>query len=85
MLDGMASGDALNLLLIIDKEMMRKMYRLSPHYGILSLQEPSKVSGCVGMPKPVVSTIDNWLKKGPKVPVKPEYMEWHVERVCMLY
>ncbi len=72
MLDGMASGDALNLLLIIDKEMMRKMYRLSPHYGILSLQEPSKVSGCVGMPKPVVSTIDNWLKKGPKVPVKPE-------------
>lgn len=51
---------------------MRKMYRLSPHYGILSLQEPSKVSGCVGMPKPVVSTIDNWLKKGPKVPVKPE-------------
>lgn len=67
MLDGMASGDALNLLLIIDKEMMRKTYRLSPHYGILSLQEPSKVSGCVGMPKPVVSTIDNWLKKGPKV------------------
>ncbi len=67
MLDGMASGDALNILLITDKEMMRKMYRLSPHYGILSLQEPSKVSGCVGMPKPVVSTIDNWLKKGPKV------------------
>tara|TARA_Y100000310_G_scaffold335183_1_gene416587 strand:- start:1065 stop:2624 length:1560 start_codon:yes stop_codon:yes gene_type:complete len=61
-------GDALNILLITDKEMMRKMYRLSPHYGILSLQEPSKVSGCVGMPKPVVSTIDNWLKKGPKVP-----------------
>ena len=57
-------GDTLNGVIILDKKMYKDVYMLSPHYGVLSLQKPLQVGSNVGMAKPVISTIDNWLMEG---------------------
>lgn len=54
-------GDAINFMLHLDNEMAEALYPLSPHMSVFDLREPRKVSSNLSMPKPVVSTIANWM------------------------
>jgi len=56
-------GDALNVILILDKDMYDKLQRLSPHLGVLDLMAPRTISNNVKLPGPVVSTIADWLSR----------------------
>jgi len=54
---------ALNVILILDKDMYDKLQRLAPHLGVLDLMAPRTISNNVKLPGPVVSTIADWLSR----------------------
>lgn len=47
--------------LTVDNEMTRMMRPLESHNNVYVLDKPWEVSKNISMPKPVVSTISNWL------------------------
>ena len=53
--------DAINFSLAIDNYVAGAYKNLEPHKSVFSLDEPYKVSGNLSMPKPVISTISNFL------------------------
>lgn len=54
-------GDEMNLMLVLDMSMHRRLERLSPNLYALDLGAPGKLSGNLQLPGPVVNTISNWL------------------------
>jgi hypothetical protein len=55
-------GDALNLSIAIDNEMADHWKALAPHRNVFVLNEPRKISDNIAIPKPVVSTMANWIR-----------------------
>lgn len=54
-------GDALNCSIAIDNMMGDFWYPLAPEFNIFQLDIPDKISSNIGMPKPVISAISQWL------------------------
>lgn len=52
---------ALNLVIALDNEMSDMWYSLAPHNNIFTLTQPKEISGNIAIPKPVLSTMSNWL------------------------
>lgn len=59
-------GDALNGILILDTVMRRGLERLAPHFGVMDMHTPWKLSGDIALPGPTLSTTDHWLSTAPK-------------------
>lgn len=56
-------GDEMNLGLILDEYQFLLLDRLAPEYSVFDLQEARTISGINATPKPVISTIANWLNR----------------------
>ena len=54
-------GDAVNVSIALDHFMSEKWYPLEPMFNIMQLTKPGEISGNIGIPKPIVSTISSWL------------------------
>ena len=54
-------GDALNLCLSLDKHVSDGWYPIAPMFNVFELDKPYKVSGNVGIPKPVIASTSAWL------------------------
>lgn len=57
-------GDALNFMLSLDNFMADAWYPLEPHFTIMEFTDPFENSGNMAKPKPVISSISNWMNKG---------------------
>lgn len=55
-------GDEMNLTLPLTKTISDSLENFSPHHNILSLQSPNSFSNVLSYPKPIISTIYNWLR-----------------------
>lgn len=55
-------GDALNFMLSLDNYMADAWYPLEPHFTVMEFTDPYESSGNTASPKPVVSSISNWLE-----------------------
>ncbi len=55
-------GDALNLMAVLDMRIWEDVRRLEPHTGALDLNRVWKLSGDMGLPLPVRSTINEYLR-----------------------
>lgn len=53
--------DALNLCLSLDKHVSDGWYPIAPMFNVFELDKPYKVSGNVGIPKPVIASTSAWL------------------------
>ena len=53
--------DALNLCLSLDSVCAEGWYPLAPQFNVFELDKPFKVSGNVGIPKPVIASTSAWL------------------------
>lgn len=60
-MDNRFDGDAINFSLAIDNYVAGAYKNLEPHKSVFSLDEPFKVSDNLAIPKPVISTISNFL------------------------
>jgi hypothetical protein len=56
----------MNLTLCLDNDTADQAEPLAPHKNILDIHNPRKLSGIAAIPKPVVSTISNWLHSDEK-------------------
>ncbi len=54
-------GDALNLLLPVDRDMRSRLERLAPHFGVMDLDKPWQISSDVRYPGAVARLVSNWL------------------------
>lgn len=54
-------GDEMNLSLVLDEFMDKKTDRLQPHNSVFTMARPMKIGGFLSIPKPLISTISNWL------------------------
>lgn len=54
-------GDEMNLLVLPDMAMYRPFSRLAPSFGVMDTGEPGKMSGNIGIPGPIISTISSWM------------------------
>jgi len=55
------SKDQMNLTLAFDEVTADRWEALDPHFNVLELDKPYKVSGNVSIYKPMVTMISNWL------------------------
>lgn len=53
--------DQLNLFLPMDNELAEELKNLSPHKSSFSLNAPKELSNAMTIPKPVISTMANWI------------------------
>ena len=56
-------GDELNMLLLLDHEIQRALYPLSPHMSSLDVTKPRKLSSNLKIQTPVAATINTWLNR----------------------
>lgn len=63
--------DQLNGCIILDRKMYERAKLLAPHYGVMSLDTPLKVSDAVKLASPLLATIDNFFSHVSKEPAKP--------------
>lgn len=54
--------DSLNFSLAVDNYIAKELENLSPHKSVFGLGSPYKVEDTISIPKPVVSTISNWIE-----------------------
>lgn len=54
-------GDELNITIALDNYIAGLWYGLSPHKNVFVLSEPRSISGNIAIPKPVVTTISNFI------------------------
>ena len=54
-------GDALNFSIATDNKIADLWRPLQPHHNVFELNKPGKISSNILMPKPVVSTMSNFL------------------------
>ena len=57
-------GDEMNLRLLVDDYEIESFSVLAPHYGVLDLNTPFKVSSNIAIPGPVMQTIANYIHEG---------------------
>lgn len=69
-------GDECNFCLALDKTLAFEFENLKPHKNVFSLNTPRQVSGNLSMPKPVVSSVSDYIDT-PEIPdpVKLSRME----------
>jgi len=51
----------MNITLCLDNVTADQAEPLSPHKNMMNIHNPRKLSGIAAIPKPVVSTIANWM------------------------
>lgn len=54
----------MNLRLLVDDYEIEKFSVLAPHFSVMDLNTPFKVSGNIALPGPVMQTITNYLHEG---------------------
>lgn len=54
-------GDEMNASSLIDQKEHDDFKPMAPEYGVMDTNVPFRISGNVGVPGPVMSTISNWL------------------------
>jgi hypothetical protein len=54
-------GDALNFSICIDNFLADKWKTLEPHYNVFEATTPLEISDNISIPKPVISSISNWI------------------------
>ena len=64
-------GDQVNVSLALDNRTARDQRALAPHMSALDLDEPYHISSSLSFPKPVVSSIAEWMHS-PEGPLTPE-------------
>lgn len=55
-------GDEMSLARIMDHQQYEYLSKLQPYLSAFDLSEPRKISGINDLPKPLISTIRNWLQ-----------------------
>ncbi len=55
-------GDALQITMLLDLYLAGLADRFKPHNNLFELSEPGKMSSNIKIPKPMISTIANWLR-----------------------
>lgn len=65
-------GDQLNGTLGLDHATAEDLVHLAPHKSAISLDEPRQISRNLSFPKPVVSTMANWLHTAHREPPDPK-------------
>ncbi len=51
----------MNLVLVLDNETGDQIETLAPHKNMYDINHPRALSNSASLPKPVVSTISNWI------------------------
>lgn len=64
-------GDQLNGTLSLDLLTAEELVKLAPHMSTFDLNDPRRVSKNLSMPKPVVSTIANWMHSNHEEDIDP--------------
>ena len=54
-------GDEMNLTLVLDERIGKRMLNLSPHYAIHSIMRPGEITAPFVLPEVTSSTLANWL------------------------
>lgn len=54
-------GDAMTMMFMLDNYMSQAIEPLSPHKNMVDPNHPRTLTGVASMPKPVASSIINWL------------------------
>ncbi len=54
------SLDAVSVQLMLDDLMSQEVDDLQPHKSVFDMAKPRNVSGVISIPKPVISSINNW-------------------------
>jgi hypothetical protein len=54
-------GDALNFSICVDNFLADKWKTLEPHYNVFEATTPLEISDNISIPKPVISSISNWI------------------------
>ena len=60
-MDNRFDGDQLNGYFIVDKHLFNFLCRLHPSTGVMDLNNANEVSSNLDIPKPLTSTVDNWI------------------------
>lgn len=60
-MDNRFDGDQMNGYLIIDQNILSFLCRLHPSTGVMDLNNANEISSNLDIPKPLTSTIDNWI------------------------
>ena len=71
--DNRFDGDALNISISTDNEMVRHWQALAPHKNVFEMTSPREISDNISIPKPVIATMSNFLKSNnPNAYIDPE-------------
>lgn len=74
-------GDALNLILTMDRYMTDLVEPLAPYHGVLDLNSPRKMSNNIEIPSPILETAANWIhEKRPMVHITPDMVPFSLTR-----
>ena len=64
--------DQMNLVMALDNKMSRELEQLAPHKSMLDMNKPRSLTNNAAIPKPVASTIANWLDEPDEDNLTPE-------------
>jgi hypothetical protein len=73
--------DALQFTIMIDQVIEKGMEDLAPHMSAFGLRNPREIADIMSMPKPVVSTISNWMEAPMGIP-DPNKLEVMKRLLC---
>ena len=65
----------MNIFSLIDQHTTDQAEALAPHKNMIDINERRKLSGVAAIPKPVVSTIANWLAHDRANPVNESFLQ----------
>ena len=65
----------MNIFCLIDQHATDQAASLAPHKNMIDINERRKLSGVAAIPKPVVSTIANWLAYERTEPVNEAFLQ----------
>ena len=60
-MDNRFDGDQMNGYFIVDGRLFNFLCRLHPSTGVMDLNQANEISSNLDIPKPLTSTIDNWI------------------------
>lgn len=55
------SQDALNVTLALDQVVADAWQPFAPHFNVIQLDKPDKISNNIAMPKPVIQTLSRYI------------------------
>lgn len=70
--------DQMSLMLMLDNQMSDQIEALAPHKNVIDINNPRTLTGAATMPKPVASTISNWIAHNRVLendPIKRQFLE----------